>query len=158
MSLSETDRIAEAFLACTLPKLEWTHRAHLRVGLWHALRYPVGDAIDRLRDAIRTFNESVGGVNSETAGYHETITRAYLHLIAHFVQNNESTRPIDELVERMIEHIGDKDHLMLYYSRELLMSPLARREWVEPDLRELPVLLKTTFAKAMLMPSGQSSP
>lgn len=25
-----TDRVAEAFVACTLPKAEWTHEAHLR--------------------------------------------------------------------------------------------------------------------------------
>ena len=31
-----------------------------------------------LPDMIRSYNESVGGVNSDTEGYHETITRVFL--------------------------------------------------------------------------------
>jgi len=29
---------------------------------------------------IRRYNQSVGGVNSDTGGYHETITQASLHM------------------------------------------------------------------------------
>lgn len=54
---SRVDALAAAFCSRTLPKAEWTHHAHLRVGLWHVLRYSPEEALDRLRAGIRTLNE-----------------------------------------------------------------------------------------------------
>jgi hypothetical protein len=63
---SITDRVAATFCGCTLLKAEWTHEAHLRVGLWHLLRYPEGEALRRLRDGIRRYNTACGGCHSGT--------------------------------------------------------------------------------------------
>jgi hypothetical protein len=71
-----------AFKRCVVPAKEWTHAAHLVVGLWHVHRHGAADALVRLRTGIRRLNESHGGVNSTTNGYHETITAAYVQLLA----------------------------------------------------------------------------
>ena len=71
------DDLAGRFQGCAVPAKEWTHAAHLVVGLWHVHRYGAMDALVRLRTGIRRLNESHGGVNSTTNGYHETITAAY---------------------------------------------------------------------------------
>ncbi len=136
--MSETDHLALAFVACTLPKAEWTHQAHLRVGLWHRLRMPAGEALDALRDRIRRYNEATGGVNSDSDGYHETITRVYVRLIDRFVAVADATRPEDDLAREMIAALGDRTLPLTYYSRERLFSVEARRGWVEPDLQPLP--------------------
>jgi hypothetical protein len=47
------DDLAQRFAALTLPKPEWTHAAHLAIGLWHASRYGRDDALARLRSGIR---------------------------------------------------------------------------------------------------------
>ncbi|MFZ9415304.1 MAG: hypothetical protein ACO3CS_10630, partial [Alphaproteobacteria bacterium] len=69
--------IVHRFRARTLPREAWTHQAHLAVGLWHVLRHGEDAALAMLRDGIRAYNEAVGVPNSDTRGYHETVTRYY---------------------------------------------------------------------------------
>ena len=127
-----------AFIDRTLAKREWTHQAHLRVGLWHALRYDDELALSLLRARIRAYNESTDVANTTTSGYHETITRFYLHIIRQFVGSVDLRRPIDELARSLIEQWGDRDVPLRHYSRARLFSAAARAEWVEPDLAPLP--------------------
>lgn len=134
-----TDRLAGGFVARTLPKTEWTHTAHLRVGLWHLLRFPPDEVLELLRTRIRALNESHGVANTESGGYHETITRFYVWRISTFLEAVGRDRPVDELADELIRVHGDKELPLRYWSRERLFSPEARRGWVEPDLRALAV-------------------
>ncbi len=134
MSESFTDRLVAAFCDQTLPKHEFTHEAHLRVGLWHVFHFAPVQALDLLRDRIQRFNVAKGGANTDIAGYHETITRFYIIQIDGFLATQDKSRPIDELAELLISQLGAKDLPLRYYSREVLMSVEARRGWVEPDL------------------------
>jgi hypothetical protein len=134
----ETDRITRALIERTLPKSEWTHHAHLRVGLWHLLHYPEGIALTLLRERIRAFNEATGVANTDSTGYHETITRFYLRVIRVFLESVDPARPVDELARELIERRGEHDLVLRYYSRERLFSPEARRSWVAPELQPLP--------------------
>jgi hypothetical protein len=134
----DTDRLVQEFVARTLPKTEWTHHAHLRVGLWHALRYPDDVALNLLRERIRAYNEATGVANTSSTGYHETITRLYVGVIRHFVNSIDPGRPIDELAAELIVRCGERDLPLNHYSRERLFSAQARLEWVEPDLKPLP--------------------
>lgn len=133
----KTERLAEQFVARTLPKSEWTHQAHLQVGLWHVLEHGPDEALRLLRERIRAYNEATGGVNSDDSGYHETITRFYVRRIAQFLSRREHAAPIDRLAEELIAELGDQRLLQKFYSRERLESVAARRGWVEPDLRSL---------------------
>jgi hypothetical protein len=118
----------------TLPKEQWTHEAHLRVGLWHVVHFDAPEALVLLRHRISRYNESVGTPNSDTSGYHETITRFYVSLIAWFASGQDRSDPLDALARRLIEKYGDRDLPFRYYSRDRLFSVEARRGWVEPDL------------------------
>jgi hypothetical protein len=129
-----TEELVEAFMACTLPKAEWTHQAHLRVGLWHLLRHSAEEALALLRVRIQTYNVSQGGTNTDHSGYHETITRFYVGVIDRFLRSADRSQGIDRLAEELIRRYGEKGLPLRYYSRELLHSVLARRQWVEPDL------------------------
>lgn len=137
MTAPDLDRLAAAFQDRTLPKAEWTHAAHLRVGLWHLLRYPAPEAMDRLRDGISEYNQAVGVTNTDTTGYHETVTRFYVGVIARFVATADRTRPADELADELVRDWGDRELPFRYWSRERFNSVEARRGWVEPDLRPL---------------------
>jgi hypothetical protein len=138
-AMSDTEQIAAAFEACSLPKQAWTHAAHLRVGLWHVLRFPPAEALDRLRRGILALNEFHGTANTDDSGYHETITRFYVHLIREFAARADRTRPIDELAAEWISIAGDSKLPLQYYSAARLFSAYARSSWVEPDLKPLPV-------------------
>ena len=74
----EVPRLVARFEDCTLPKEEWTHRAHLTVGLWYATRLPYEAALGAMRDGILRLNQAHGVPTTPTRGYHETITRFYL--------------------------------------------------------------------------------
>ncbi len=136
--MTNVDDLAARFDACQIPRDEWTHRAHLLVGAWHVHRYGRREALARLRIGIRRLNESHGTVNSPAGGYHETITAAYVQLLAEFLDGCPSAMPLTQCVARLIEGpLVSKDLLLQFYSRERLMSAVARAEWVEPDLAPL---------------------
>jgi hypothetical protein len=94
---------------------------------------------EELPDIIRRFNESVGGVNSETEGYHETITRVFLHGVRLFLAEADRGAPLHELVnELLLSPMGRRDWPLRFYSPERLFSVAARLSFVEPDLAALP--------------------
>lgn len=76
--VTDPDEVVARFTACRLSHSEWTHQAHLAVGLWHVHHYGADEALTRLRVGIRRLNGSHWTPNSATRGYHETITRAYV--------------------------------------------------------------------------------
>jgi len=125
-------------IARSLPKAEWTHHAHLRAGLWHALHYPDDVALDLLRERIRAYNQATGVANTASSGYHETITRFYLHVISTYLRSVDSRRAIDELAQELIARYGDRDLQLRHYTRQRLFSPEARFSWLEPALEALP--------------------
>jgi hypothetical protein len=131
------DQLIAAFQACTLPKADWTHQAHLRVGLWHVYRYGADEALARLRQGIRRLNESHGTANTDTGGYHETITRVFVLVMDGFLAAADRSRSLDDLTADLIARYPTSDLPLRYYSRERLFSVQARRAWVEPDLVSL---------------------
>jgi hypothetical protein len=132
-----TEELAAGFIACTLPKREWTHEAHLRVGLWHLLHHGADEALALLRDRIRRYNAASGVANTDHTGYHETITRFYVWVIDRFLQSVDRHHPVDQLAEELIQRWGDRGLPLRYYSRERLCSVLARRRWVGPEVAAL---------------------
>jgi hypothetical protein len=136
----DTECLVAAFLDGSLPKPQWTHHAHLRVGLWHVSRFGAGEAARRLRERIRAYNEAVGTANTDTSGSHETLTVFYVRMIAAFL--GAGVAPAGEtsaaLETRLIEALGDRALPLRHYSRVRLYSLEARRTWVAPDLAPLP--------------------
>lgn len=129
----------EGLLARTLPREEWTHEAHLAATTYLTLRRPEIDLDAELPGIISRYNESVGGVNDDTQGYHDTITRAFLRGVRLFLAKADCRRPIHELVNELLHTpMGKRDWPLRFWSKELLMSVEARRGFVPPDLAELP--------------------
>jgi adenylate kinase family enzyme len=141
------DDLSARFGVCAIPATEWTHAAHLVVGLWHVHRYGAGEALLRLRRGIRRLNESHGGVNSATNGYHETITALYVQLLAQYLElTNAADLTLDMLaVELLAGPLAARDVLMTFFTRDRLMSTMARAGWLEPDIG--PVRLADVLAR-----------
>ncbi len=132
------DHLGSRFEACEIPAKEWTHAAHMVVGLWHVSRYGADEALVRLRSGIRRLNESHGGVNSATSGYHETITAAYVRLLAQFLASGSTDMALSmQAIGLLASPLASKDVLFAFYSRDRLLSTAARAEWLEPDLGPL---------------------
>ena len=138
MTDAELEDLVRRFSERTLKKAEWTHAAHLAVGLWHVSRYGRDDALLRLRAAITHLNETHGTVNSPTGGYHETITRAYVQLLGAFAVRHGDKTVAERVTALLTDPLADKKALLSFYSRPALESVQARLGWVEPDLAPLP--------------------
>lgn len=139
MTDDEIARLVRRFLDCTLPKTGWTHAAHFATALWLIRTRPDAELESELGTYIRRYNESVGGVNSDNSGYHDTITRASLHMARRLAAGFPADAPVGAvLAALMASPLGDKDWPLAYWSRDVLMSVAARRGWVEPDIAPLP--------------------
>jgi hypothetical protein len=136
---AEIAHLGEGFLARNLPKEEWTHEAHLATTTYLLLRHPEIDLDRALPDLIRRYNETVGGVNSDSEGYHETITRVFLHGVRLFLAEADPSEPLHELVnELLLSPMGRRDWPLRFYSPALLFSVEGRRAFVPADLAALP--------------------
>jgi hypothetical protein len=138
-SEAEILRIGEGLASCSLPKADWTHAAHFAAALWLMRYRPDLDAARDMPGLIRAFNESLGGVNDDNSGYHETITQASLRAARGVLEAYPADMPVYRIVNAlMASNLGNPNWLLEYWSRERLMSVAARRGWLEPDLKTLP--------------------
>ena len=125
------------FEACTLPKQDWTHAAHLLVGFWYLRHHPDAEAVMHIRDGIQRYNEACGVLQTPTGGYHETITLFYIAVIRRLLRSATPDDSLVSLAARVIDECGDRTLPLTYFTRERLMSWEARTCWVEPDLKSL---------------------
>ncbi|HEX8257684.1 MAG TPA: hypothetical protein VF589_08615 [Allosphingosinicella sp.] len=131
-------RIGEGLIACSLTRPDWTHEAHLAACLYILTERPDIAPERDLPGLIRRFNESVGGVNSDTEGYHETITQLYIKGVRAFLARTDATLPLATKVNLLLRaEEGRRDWPLRFYSAERLFSKEARLGWVEPDLNAL---------------------
>lgn len=150
--------IGERMLACTLPKEAWTHEAHLATCAWLILERPGIEPERDLPDLIRRYNESVGGVNSDSEGYHETITQVYIRAVRGALERSEGMALADRVNALLQAPEGRRDWPLRFYSRELLFSKKARSSWVEPDRTPLASAPFTFPAASHLKPTSATPP
>ena len=135
---NDINRLTERFKDRSLPKTEWTHRAHFAVALGLLADADV-DVFAKMPDMIRAYNEAAGVANTDSEGYHETITLASLRVARAFLSKAAPDTPLeDTLSDLMDSPYGRSDWLLEHWSRERLFSVEARRTWQAPDLAELP--------------------
>jgi hypothetical protein len=141
--LFETDaavrRIGEGLLARTLPRDDWTHEAHLAATLWLIVERPDITPARDLPAIIRGYNESVGGVNDDHQGYHETITQCFVRAVRLYLARTDPALSLAEKVNGLLcSAEGRRDWPLCFYDPTTLFSVAARRGWVEPDVGEMP--------------------
>jgi hypothetical protein len=134
----DVQRIVDGFLGRVLPKSEWTHTAHLIAGTWHVYHFGAPKALEAIRARILALNDFHGTPNTDTRGYHETITRAHVVLIDDHLTRYPSATVFDAVRTVLASDLANPRGLLRYYSETRLMSVEARRGWSEPDLEPLP--------------------
>lgn len=129
------ERIGNGLLDCALPKEYWTHEAHLAACLWIMRERPDIVAERDLPVIIARYNVSVGGVNDETQGYHETITQVFIAAVrVHMAERPEGDSLLDAVNSLLLSPRGRREWPLRTYSRQRLFSVEARRTFVPPDL------------------------
>ena len=134
---SDIERIGRGVATRTLPKPEWTHAAHFAAAFWLLTR-PDRDAMHEMPGLIRAYNEATGVANTDTSGYHETITLASLRAARDWLQKRPE-KPLHEVLNELLASRYGRSHWLLeYWSKSVLFSVMARRAWIDPDLKPLP--------------------
>lgn len=137
--LAEAEALVAGFTDCTLPKGDWTHEAHLITGL--KLLSQFGEnTLPEMRRRLLRYNESVGGVNDDHNGYHETMTAFWLWLLKRkFAGPNGIVNWNQETLDDLLfdENLADRNCWLEFYSKERMTSVAARRCFVPPDKKDL---------------------
>lgn len=130
--------IGDGLLDRSLPKTVWTHAAHFAATLWLLKCRPELEISREMPGIIRGYNEATGGANTDSSGYHETITQASIRAARSFL-SGAPAQPLFVTCNALLSSgLGQPDWLLEYWSRPRLFSVEARRAWLEPDLKELP--------------------
>ncbi|MBO9711816.1 hypothetical protein [Sphingomonas sp.] len=137
---AEVVHLGEGLVARRLRREEWTHEAHLAACLYLLTERPDIDVDAEIAGIISRFNESVGGVNDDRSGYHDTITHAFVTGVRLFLAQTVETGLAARVNALLLSPMGRRDWPLRHYSKELLFSVPARRGFVPPDLAPLPDL------------------
>ncbi|WP_010186402.1 hypothetical protein [Sphingomonas sp. PAMC 26605] len=132
-------RVGKGLLDRTLPRADWTHEAHLAATIWLVRERPEIDIDAQIATIISRYNAAVGGVNDDSQGYHDTITRAYLAGVRAHLAARDPGEPLAECVNALLASpAGQRDWPLRFYTRDRLFCVAARRAFVAPDLAPLP--------------------
>jgi len=126
----------KGFLDRTTPPDQWTHRAHLHFA-WLSLRmFGLNEAHAYAREHIQRYNELHGA----RVGYHDTITRAYLILLASRMASG-SARSFADFERSNADLFTTKlASILAHYSPQRLWTPEAKASFCSPDLKPLPLV------------------
>lgn len=140
----EVLEIGHGLIDRTLPKPAWTHAAHFASALWLLSNRPRIEVAEQMPRLIRAYNEATGVANTDTSGYHATITEASLRAAEDFLFRSRRSplnpgRPLFEICNALMKSpLGKSDWLLSYWTRPRLFSVEARRAWLDPDIKALP--------------------
>ena len=141
MNERDARRLVEDFEHRRLPKPQWTHEAHLVVCRAVVQRLGPDAALDHLRRAIRSYNESTNTANTDTGGYHDTLTAYYVGAV-------DAVSPI--ALDDLVAHPAcARTAPLTHWTRDRLFSVAARRSWVPPDREPL-----TWWSPDLVGPAG----
>jgi len=116
-----------------LPTEEFGHRCHLRLA-WLILSHHGKDDAERIvAREIQKFAVENGAPNR----YHDTLTRFWVRLVGHAMENAPEAGSIYALLA-MFPFLLDKTLPSRHWRGETFNSDRARAGWVEPDLVPVP--------------------
>jgi hypothetical protein len=132
-SISDADKgFLAAFEAGQIANQDFHHRDHLRLAWVQIRRLGLERASESVTLAIRQFAAGRGHADR----YHDTLTRFWLRAVSLGIRRHP-VLAFEELLGAE-PHLLDKSLPYVHWSRELMGSDEARRQWVEPDLRLMP--------------------
>jgi hypothetical protein len=120
----------DRFVDTSLPADQFHHQQHVQVAWMFVRKFGMPEALREFSTAIKRFADAKGA----TGLYHETITWAFLLLIA----ERDGRAPADTFeafAAANADLLSWKPSILeRYYSSEVLKSDLARKTFLMPDM------------------------
>jgi len=126
------EQFLAAFEAGKIANRDFHHRDHLRLAWIQIRRLGVDRAAQAVAGAIRQFASRHGHADR----YHETMTRFWVRAVGLGIDSHP-TLAFENLLAAE-PHLLDKNLPYRHWSRELMGSDEAKRQWIDPDLRLMP--------------------
>lgn len=123
--------VVEKFERCVYAPEEFIHARHLTVAAWYLCTLAEDVALNRMRESLLRFTAHHG-----KQGYHETITRFWMRLIAEYLRRQSGDLADVQRINNVVARYP-KETIFHYYTRDRVMSEAAKRGWIEPDLRAI---------------------
>lgn len=120
--------------SCELSASDFNHRAHLRLAYIYLAETNPDQSAELMRETLNRFLIHNG---VDPSKYHETITKAWILAVHHFMNKTGNSNSADDFIDKNPEML-DKSIMMTHYSAEVLFSDQARAEFVQPDLDPIP--------------------
>jgi hypothetical protein len=128
----------DAELTAILPRItgpdgHFGHRQHVNLAFHAVRRYGMPAAVETVCGWLRQLTGYAGAPQK----YHQTVSRAWVELVAHHVAADPGCADFAVFAERN-PVLLDKRLLARHYRSSTLAAPAARHDWVEPDLQPFP--------------------
>lgn len=134
-ALSTDDlQLRRAFEAGAFPREDFNHRAHVRLAYAYLVDHEADAAVEAMRAALLGFLRHHG---IPPAKYHETLTRAWVLAVAHFMARSTGAPSADAFIDANPELLDSKI-MLTHYSASVLFSDEARAQFVQPDIDPIP--------------------
>jgi hypothetical protein len=133
--ISADDRgFVAAFEACEIAPQAFDHAAHVRLAYAYLCEHPAEIAADRMKKSLLAFLAHAG---VGEAKYHETMTRAWIMAVAHFMAQSAPCASAEVFIAAN-PRLLDSKIMLTHYSAAVLFSPEARQAFVDPDIQSIP--------------------
>src|SRR5262245_21175641 len=106
----------ENFESLAIPVAEWNHRAHVTVAYLFLRELPFDQAAARMRSGLHAILGHFKIEQTQTQGYHETLTLAWMRVIAAMMSAYGPSDGAEAFLEQH-PHLASRHLLRLYYSR-----------------------------------------
>ena len=130
----EVQALVDGFESCGIAAAEFTHAAHIAVGLYYLAEFPPVVALSRMRKNIRAF----AAHHRADSLYHETITTFWMRLLDHLASAKYVDLPLWQRINVIVADWGTRRPVEAHYTPELISSAAARERWMPPDREPLP--------------------
>ena len=131
---AEDQEFRRQFETLAISPAEFNHRAHLRLAYAYLAEHGVDESVDLMRAALSGF---IRHHQIDPAKYHETLTRAWILAVRHFMERAGTTTGADDFLAKSTPLL-DPAVMMTHYSKDRLFSAGARSAFVAPDLSPIP--------------------
>lgn len=129
----EIDGFIAAFEQGTLPKARWTHGAHVLTGACYVYALGEEEATAKMRLCVSRYNEAVGGRNTPTSGYHETITVFWIKVLSELRRQSGALRRCEFAAEAVARFAQTRRLHEKFYDFDVTGSQDARQRWIPPS-------------------------
>lgn len=132
-SVEDITFLVDRFNNQSLLKSEWTHEAHLVVGIYFLKNYDFYEAICRLKSGIILLNKAHKIPNTSDNGYHETLTIFWAKIITTYLELRQENS-IEMLVNKFLDSsLADTQLAFKFYDKKILLSSHYRTFYVKEN-------------------------